>query len=503
MAYLSTPIGDLRPHYDVVVVGSGYGGAVAALRMAEKATVRGEPLSVCLFERGTERQAGDFPATFIGATRDLQADTRFGRIGRRTGLFDFRVNPDVSVLVGCGLGGTSLINAGVMLKPVVSVWDDVRWPRDIPNGKDTLRDEYAVAEKALSARPYPNDVELLKVTRLFESGLLAKPPAPAGIRPPIAVSFSTAHNGAGVEQRQCVLCGDCFTGCNHGAKNTIDRNYLAAAANEDVAIFCSMDVRAIRPSEHPHRSGDWLLDVRLLDRAWRRFGHPEWTIRAGSVFLAAGTLGSTEILLRLRQRYGLELSDKLGHGFSGNGDMIAFSYNGLERANAFGSGPVVPAGAAIGPTIAGMLDERTQNSRLMIQEGAVPGALSLPLRLLAPFIARATRLPADVTFDWSFKHLRRELDSLLRGVHHGAIARTQAFLVMSDDDDAGVMRLERDRLRVAWHGAGSGLLYQHIAARLARDHPSRRRPLRHQPVLVTTVRAPARDRPSARRMCHG
>ena len=469
MSYLSTPIGDLRPHYDVVIVGSGYGGAVAALRMAEKTTLRGEPLSVCLFERGPERRAGDFPATFIGATRELQADTRFGRVGRRTGLFDFRLNPDVSVLVGCGLGGTSLINAGVMLKPDASVWEDPRWPEAIC--ENALRDEYQSAITALGAQPCPDDVELLKVTRLFESGALAKP-ASRGTRPPIAVSFDTAVNeaavegstghGAGVGHRRCVLCGDCFTGCNHGAKNTTDRNYLADAANNGVAIFCGIDVRSLRPD-----GPDWLLDVRSLDRTWQPFGRPEWTIRAGSVFLAAGTLGSTEILLRSRERHGLNLSETLGHRFSGNGDAIGFSYNGLERVNAFGSGPVVPADASVGPTIAGMLDERTSDSHLMIQEGAVPGALSLPLRLLAPFIARATRLPADVTFDWSFKHLRRELDSLVRGVHHGAIARTQAFLVMSRDDGKGVMRLKHDRLRVAWQGAGSGLLYRHIAERLA------------------------------------
>jgi cholesterol oxidase len=126
MAYLSTPIGDLRPAYDVVVVGSGYGGAIAALRMLEKTP---SP-SVCVLERGPERQAGDFPSTIRAAIQQTQIDTRMGRAGRRTALFDMRINKDVSVLVGCGLGGTSLINAGVMLEPLPEVFDH-RWPAEL------------------------------------------------------------------------------------------------------------------------------------------------------------------------------------------------------------------------------------------------------------------------------------------------------------------------------------------------------------------------------------
>src|SRR5262245_29022943 len=108
MASLSTPLSELQSRYDVVVIGSGYGGAIAANRMS------GRRLSVCVLERGIERRAGEFPSTFTTALGQLQAESRAGRIGRSTSLFDFRINRDVSVLVGCGLGGTSLINAGVM-----------------------------------------------------------------------------------------------------------------------------------------------------------------------------------------------------------------------------------------------------------------------------------------------------------------------------------------------------------------------------------------------------
>jgi len=127
MPSLSTPIGDLQSEYGVVVVGSGYGGAIAGYRMAAYAKPPGDDLpeySVCVLERGSERQAGDFPTTASGALLDTQADTKVGRVGSRTALFDFRMNHDVSVVVGCGLGGTSLINAAVMLEPTPKVLDD-------------------------------------------------------------------------------------------------------------------------------------------------------------------------------------------------------------------------------------------------------------------------------------------------------------------------------------------------------------------------------------------
>ena len=102
--------------------------------------------------------------------------------------------------------------------------------------------------------------------------------------------------------------------------------------------------------------------LRLQDRGWRTFGLPELTIIAGAVFLGAGTLGSTEILLRSTREGHLWRPPRLGEHFSGNGDALAFGYNGLERVDGFGYGRFVPHDASVGPTIAGMLDERGKPS---------------------------------------------------------------------------------------------------------------------------------------------
>ena len=115
---LSSPIEDLKPHYTVVVIGSGYGGGIAASRLARAGQ------QVCVLERGKEFLPGEYPDTELEALPEVQVRLPDQVIGPRTGLYDIRMNDDMSVLVGCGLGGTSLINANVASRPERRVFDD-------------------------------------------------------------------------------------------------------------------------------------------------------------------------------------------------------------------------------------------------------------------------------------------------------------------------------------------------------------------------------------------
>jgi cholesterol oxidase len=441
---LSTPIGELQAHYGVVVVGSGYGASVAAYRMAELANRIGggrRAFSVCVLERGLEIPTGDYPSSLTQVARQMQVDTATGHLGSPTALFDLRLNRDISALLGCGLGGGSLINAGVMLRPPAHVFEDEHWPKSI--GADGLDNYYNRVRAELDVSAVPPHVELLKVAELFRSA--GKPvDLEHQTRPPIAVSFRTRINGHGVQQNACVMCGDCMTGCNHAAKNTLVTNYLPAAAKAGAEIFCRMDVQAIE-----HDSHGWHVHLRVLNTGFRTFGAPELTINADAVFLGAGTLGSVEILLR-SQRRGLALSSQLGQRFSANGDVIAFAYNAPEPVNGFGYGRYVPSDAAVGPLIAAMVDERTPHNDVLIQEGTVPGALTPFLRFAAPIMARVSQRPIDLGADVRFRYFRRELDTALRGARHGALRRTQTLLGMGRDNASGVMRLKRNRLRISW-----------------------------------------------------
>ena len=151
MTRLSSPLEEIQDHYDVVVIGSGYGGGIAASRLARAGR------RVCLLERGREIRPGEYPDTQVEAVEEVQVHSPDGHLGKATGMWDFHVEENVNVLVGCGLGGTSLINANVALRAVPGVWDDPRWPQELRGGENPLVLEgYRRAESMLGSRPYPD-----------------------------------------------------------------------------------------------------------------------------------------------------------------------------------------------------------------------------------------------------------------------------------------------------------------------------------------------------------
>ena len=194
MDRISLPSSDIKPDYDVLVVGSGYGGGIAASRMARAGQ------SVALFERGREMIPGEYPDTPIAAAKEMQMNTPDGHIGSRLGLFEFHVNKDMNALVGCGLGGTSLINANVSLRVTDFVWQDTRWPQAIRDDLHTgIEHGYLRAEKMLGANPYPASCPPLKKTEAHKQSAKGLGDDAMFYRPPINVTFSDGTNAAGVE----------------------------------------------------------------------------------------------------------------------------------------------------------------------------------------------------------------------------------------------------------------------------------------------------------------
>jgi cholesterol oxidase len=180
-------------------------------------------------------------------------------------------------------------------------------------------------------------------------------------------------------------------------------------------------------------------------------------VSAGVVVLGAGTLGSTEILLRSAQK-GLRLSESLGHRFSGNGDMVGFSYNTETAVNGIGFGKNRPEGRErVGPCVAGVVDARegvTLEEGLILEEGGLPGALGLTLPAAFAAGALATGIETDKSAEARLHRKRRELESAVRGPYVGAVRNTQTYLIIGHDDAAGRMALEDDHLTVSWPGVG-------------------------------------------------
>lgn len=449
---LSSPTGAMRESYDVVVVGSGYGGAIVANRLT-RAGAR-----VALLERGREWHAGDFPNTLVEAAREFHVDTPGADLGGRSDLYRLHVGNDISVFSGCGLGGTSLINGNVAIRPDQRVFADPRWPGVLRDGDQLLADGYRLAERMLRPTAYPEAApELRKLTALDR---VADAVGGRFARVPINVNFVAGTNHVGVPQRVCVGCGDCTTGCNYAAKNTLMMNYLPDARRRGAEIFCETDVRWVEDTGH-----GWLVHFLPpgADSGAVR------TVRAGLVFLSAGVLGSTEILMRSRQ-HGLVCSDRLGTRFSGNGDVLAFAYNGAVAVNGVGDGDGPPRlRRPVGPVIAGIIDRRDGplDEGFVVEEGVLPGPLAalLPSALsVAASIDRVHRPPAGLRAWWS--RLLRVVAGLGLGAGHGAVQHTLTLLAMAHDGSDGVLEFADDRVHLHWPGVGARPVFTRVSAAL-------------------------------------
>ena len=152
MRMLSRSVDQIQAHYSAVVIGSGYGGAIAAARIARSGR------DVCVLERGKELHPGEYPNSALSAAREIQVHTAKADHGSAVGLFDFQVGPDVTVLTGCGLGGTSLINASVALEPSDPIFADERWPAPLRQHPEVLRPFMERGQADARVQPVPGRV---------------------------------------------------------------------------------------------------------------------------------------------------------------------------------------------------------------------------------------------------------------------------------------------------------------------------------------------------------
>ncbi len=451
-----------KQHYDFVIIGSGYGGAITAARI----TAATPKQSVCILERGREWEVGKFPDDLGEVAQNAR------NWANPTGLYEFLAFPDISILKGCGLGGTSLINANVAIRPDEETFRQSAWPRSIK--RSTLDRFYDLAIDTLAAAPHPRsepdkDNCLLKVKgldrRAREFGQRAY-----GLN--IAVNHQTFKDGLnkhGVPQKPCTDCGDCVTGCNVGAKNTLAMNYLPIAANNGADIFTRTEVRRLEKLA----TGGW----RVHGRRFSGLFPDKFTIDARNVILAAGSLGTPEILLRSEQE-GLALSPKVGTQFSGNGDFFALAYNADHQVNTLGFGKNPDhswnkLGNAPGPSIVGAVKYDANlpiEKRILVEDFTFPSAY-VSAAMLAFDSAAAFGLAQDTDFGDEKQERERRNHNRPGDPYKfsdGALNHTMLYLIMGHDDAKGTLRLKRDflefdeRIEVDWDYAGRQQLFNLI-----------------------------------------
>jgi cholesterol oxidase len=281
-------------NYDVVIIGSGYGGSVIAARLAGKA-------KVLLVERGRRHGRGDFPKTL----------TQLARAYRHTsnplGLWQLRIGEGVGNGIVSGLGGASLANYGITERPPDSVLDD--WaltPRE-------LDPYYQRALSVLAPEPYPRRDEL------GDAAFLDR------VEPGRRVDLRNT-----IDWTRCTLCGNCVSGCNEGAKRSLDRTYLPLAEAGGVELRCEtevIDCAPLAPKGDASGSGAQQgAGYRLALRPTA--GGPLSALTTRQVVLAGGCFGSLDFLAR--QRSTLPTTPAFGERMSMNGDALFFLYNSGE-----------------------------------------------------------------------------------------------------------------------------------------------------------------------------
>jgi cholesterol oxidase len=434
----------MNKRYDVAIIGSGFGGSIVGCRLAQAGR------SVCILERGRRWENTEFPRSPAEFAQDAFWDV----VNRRFGFLQYQAFPGMHVIHGCGVGGGSLHYFNVHIRPPASIFADPRWPATID--LKVLDPYYRLARDMLDAEPLspPSERQLPNRTTVFQDACRALG-READIVDIAVYTGSPRQNPHGnASQLPCDYSGDCLLGCATHAKNTLDLNYLPLAERHGASIFPLHSVNCMRRLEAPASGYRITFDRRDPDA-------PERTdagyVDAETVVVAAGTLGTNELLLRCRDVHGTlpELSAALGRGFSGNGDLLLA-----------GTMTELDVNASRGPSITAGADFASPRQEAYVEDLGFPDEL---LWFIEGMLANAT--PTVNLFRWgelfvgelldrrgmsmrgATSRISRERQRLFR---NGRTRRYLPYLGMCEDAADGQLALDRHgQLDLRWNPRAS------------------------------------------------
>ncbi|WP_394615388.1 FAD-dependent oxidoreductase [Lentzea sp. JNUCC 0626] len=407
-------MGELAGNFDVVIVGSGFGGSVAALRLTEKG------YRVAVLEAGRRFADDEFAKTSWNLRKYLWAPQL-----KCFGIQRIHTLRNVMVLAGAGVGGGSLVYANTLYRPLKPFYEDRQWAH-ITDWQDELEPFYDQASRMLGVvtnpTTTPSDVVMQKVAK--DMGVEdSYHPTPVGVffGEPGQKAADPYFGGAGPERTGCTECGSCMSGCRVGAKNTLVKNYLYLAEKLGAQVFPLTTVTQLREED-----GTWTIDTKMTG------GRATKTFTADQVVIAAGTWGTQQLLHKAKAGTLPKISAKLGELTRTNSESIigAARYT-VDPKTDYTQGVAITS--SIHPDEITHIEPvrygKGSNAMGMLQTLATDGALSTPRWL--QFIKQAVRHPMRL--------LR------LLSVHRWS-ERTVILLVMQSLDNSITTYLKRGKL---------------------------------------------------------
>lgn len=336
--------------YDYVVIGSGFGGSVAALRLSEKG------YKVLVIEKGKWFSR---PEDFAKTNWNLRKWLWLPKLGLQ-GIFQLTFYRHVAVLSGVAVGGGSVVYANTLPVPQTTFYNSGHW-KGLEDWENALKPFYETAKRMLGAEKHPymsrSDKAMLTLAEeMGDKNAFQKTDVAVWFGKPGETVPDPYFDGKGPDRTGCTLCGGCMLGCRFNAKNTLDKNYLHLAQGLGCEIKAEKEVYDVVPLNDNGSAG---YEIRFKDSlSW--FPRRSKVTARGVVF-AGGVLGTMGLLLKLKERSLPHLSDRLGEGIRTNSESL-IGVTTFDRNVSFSEG------IAIGSIV--HIDENRHVEPVKYSEGA-------------------------------------------------------------------------------------------------------------------------------------
>lgn len=323
-------------NYDYVIIGSGFGGSVSALRLSEKG------YKVLVIEKGKWYKKDDFPKTNWQLKKWLWLPSL-----KMFGILKMTIFRHVTIISGVGVGGGSLVYANTLPIPKSEFFNSGNW-KGLADWENELKPHYAVAEKMLGAAKNPKfydaDIALQKVAK--QMGRSDEFEAPK-----VSVYFGKSDievkdpffEGEGPDRVGCNFCGQCMTGCPNNAKNSLDKNYLYLAQKKGAKVIAEKLVTSVSPIDGEDSDSGYIVDFK--DET-SYFSKGFESVKTKGVIFSGGVLGTVRLLLDMKSKKKLaNLSDKVGNFIRTNNEnlsLITSRDKDLDMSKGIAIGSIFP-----------------------------------------------------------------------------------------------------------------------------------------------------------------